>query len=409
MIKRTGKKWPLVLLFLMVLPVCGGEWTGYLKNFSWVADPAAGTFSSDRVTSSATRLRLQYQGRLTDRWSFEGAGEFSLLVQHHALFTGGLFAETGSATYRFSDPDHRIFPDHPDRDDNVGGFANLDRFRFTWHGDRLDMILGRQPVSWGSGKIVNPTDVLAPYAFTELDTEYRIGVDAVRFRYALGAMSELDAGVVLGPDGDKDESAFFVRGKTYVGNTDVSVLVMRFREHRMVGVDVTRAFGGTGAWLEAALVAPSRSRNGLQQDDYVRLTAGLDRQLTPRLYAYLEYHLNTAGSSDPDGYALLADDPAYREGSVYLLGRHYVGTGFSFQLSGLTTLNGMILTNLSDGSAFGSLSMEYNVARNLYLSGGIYLNTGSSPILSAAPPFVQLMDEFGSYPDLLYISLRWYF
>lgn len=408
MIRNLMKVWFLSLV-LLGTTLTAGEWTGYLKNFSWVADPAIGTFPVDRVASSATRLRLQYQDRLTDRWSFEGAGEFSLLVQHHTLFAGGIFSETGSATYRFSDPDHLIFPDHPDRQDNLGGTANLDRFRFTWHGDRLDVILGRQPVSWGSGKIVNPTDILAPYAFTELDTEYRIGVDAVRFRYAMGAMSELDAGMVLGPDGDLDESAVYLRGKTYVGSTDISALVMRFRRHRMVGLDITRAFGGTGAWLEAALVSPACYSDGLPQDNYIRLTAGLDRQLTPRLYAYLEYHLNTAGSSDADGYAFLADDPAYRDGSVYLLGRHYLGTGFSFQLTGLTTVNGLVLTNLSDGSAFGSLNMEYNVARNLYLSAGMYLNRGSSPVLSAAPPFVQVMDEFGSYPDLLYVSLRWYF
>ncbi len=408
MSRKITRGWVLIL-FLMGTMLPAGEWTGYLKNFSWLADPATGTFPVDRVGSSATRLRLTYRDRLSDRWSFEGAGEFSLLMQHHALFGGGIFAETGSAAYRFSDPDHQLFPDEPDRDDNVGGLANLDRFRFTWHGDRLDVILGRQPVSWGSGKIVNPTDVLAPFAFTELDTEYRIGVDAVRLRYAMGAMSELDAGLVLGPDGDMDQNAVFVRGKTYAGGTDVSVLLMRFRRHRMVGLDMTRAFGGTGVWLETALVSPARARDGLPQDDYVRLTAGMDRQLTPRLYAYLEYHLNTAGSSDPDRYGFLGNDPAYRDGSVYLLGRHYLGTGFSFQLSGLTTISGLVLANLSDGSAFGSLTMEYNVAPNLYLSAGVYLNSGSAPILSDTPPFMEFADEFGSYPDLIYASIRWYF
>lgn len=399
----------IVLVLLWTVVATGGEWTGYLKNFSLVTDPP-GIVQPDRMWSSSTRLRLQYQGWLTDRWSVAGAGELAFVRQHHLLFAVDSAAlSVSSNTYRLSDPDRLWLPGDPAPDDNTALMFNLDRVRLAWRGERLEISLGRQAVSWGSGKAVNPTDVLMPYAFTELDTEYRVGVDAVRFRYALNRMSELDAGYVFGPGGDMADSAVFLRGKTYLANTDLSALLMRFRNHLMIGVDVTRAWGGSGVWLEAAFVDADHFAATAARRDYVRVSAGVDRQLTPALYGYLEYHFNGSGrDADDPVYGLV--DPAAVAGSVYLVGRHYLSLGTAWQLSGLTTVNGMVIANLDDHSMFLSLSLDRSMSDNLYLALGVYLSTGDAPLTGIPDPALSVVrDEFGGYADLVYGSVRWYF
>lgn len=398
-----------LLVLLWTVGAAGGEWTGYLKNFSLVTDPP-GSILPDSMLSSSTRLRLQYQGWLNDRWSVAGAGELAFVAQHHYLFAADSAALSVSTnTYRISDPDRLWLPSEPAVDDNTALMFNLDRVRLAWRGEKLEISMGRQAVSWGSGKAVNPTDVLMPYTFTELDTEYRVGVDAVRLRYAVNLMSELDAGYVFGPGGDMADSAVYLRGKTYLANTDLSALVMRFQNHLMIGLDVTRAWGGSGVWLEAAFVDADHFAATATSRDYVRVSAGIDRQLTPAVYGYLEYHFNGSGRDvDDPGYGLV--DPAALEGSVYLVARHYLSLGAAWQLSGLTTVNGMLITNLDDHSMFLSLSLDRSLSDNLYLALGTYLSTGDAPATGMPIPALPLIrDEFGSYADLIYGSVRWYF
>jgi hypothetical protein len=56
-----------------------------------------------------------------------------------------------------------------------------------------DIFIDRQAVAWGSGRLFNPTDVVTPYAFNELDKEERLGVDAVRVRVTLCRMGNFPA------------------------------------------------------------------------------------------------------------------------------------------------------------------------------------------------------------------------
>lgn len=401
----------IILALLMTIPVWSGDLTGYLKNYSFIADPAPGTLGVDQAASSTTRLRLQYQNSWGEGWWFEGAGETALTAQRSVLFQSGLFmVATEPFSYRLSDPDHHIFPTGTDSGTNFAGTFNLDRLLVRWSGDKTDVTIGRQAVAWGNAKMVNPTDILTPYAFTELDTEYRYGVDAVRIRHAFSAMSEVDVGYVFGPGGDMAKSALFVRGKTYIAETDATLTFMRFREHAMVGLDLARAFGGTGTWIETAIVETNRFNNDIEENTYLRLSIGADRQLTPTIYGFLEYHYNGAGADKRAGYISRSIQPAYTDGAVYLLGKHYLAMGLNVQLTPLTTLNGTLLSNIVDSSAFLTTRLEHSLSDNLDASIGIYLKTGKTPTV---PPQSGILpgsfDEFGIYPGLLYVSLRWYF
>ena len=105
----------------------------------------------------------------------------------------------------------------------------------------------------------------------------------------------------------------------------------------------------------------------------MRLSAGADYNFVQGVYAFVEYHFNSAGQSDPDRYfnnLFYTKRTAYVEGAVYLLGRHYIIPGISWQLTPLATVFAEVLSNLNDGSLLIAPSLEYNISDNLYLSLG---------------------------------------
>jgi hypothetical protein len=393
--------------------------SGYFKNFSTVfhlPQPAdsAGAPDQPLLGLSQTRLRLTLSYAPSPSVSVLVAYDISPRIQDPFFFKASPFvASPAAGDYRLADFRTPLVPGPDDPMGSFGLYHNLDRLSVTVKMKFGDLIIGRQPVAWGSGRVTNPTDVIAPFTFHELDKEERFGVDAVRMKVPLGRLSELDFGYVFGRDFRFNSSAFFLKAKVNALKTDVSVLLLGFQEDVLVGLDVARSLGGSGVWLEAAYVFPGAlNRDQPKGDDYVRLTAGIDRSLSGRLYGFLEYHYSSAGASRPADYISLFSQPAYTRGTAYLLGRHYLSAGLTFQVSPLIPFTGLVIWNVSDGSLAISPQAEYNVAENIYLGAGAYLGLGRAPgtSLFAGPPLVpDLRSEFGSYPDFVFVSFRVYF
>jgi hypothetical protein len=409
------------LLFCLAAGVASAQTphlSGYLKNFSIMyrlAEPAdSGDLASPPLLGqSNTRLRLSLRYSPKDSLACLVAYDISPRVQDPLFFRASPFAVSiATGSYRVVDFRTPIIPGRDDPAGSFGLYHNLDRLSVTIRTKAGDLIVGRQPIAWGSGKITNPTDVIAPFSFYELDKEERFGVDAVRFRLSLGALSEFDAGYVIGERFRFARSAFFLRNRVHVLKTDVSVLLVGFQEDLLLGVDLARSLGGSGIWLEAAYVLPDAlNRASPKPSDYGRITAGIDRSLTSRLYGFLEYHFNGAGSARPAAYAMLFSQPAYTRGTVYLMGRNYLSLGATYQAAALIPVTGLVIWNATDGSFALSPQAEYNIAQNIYLGGGAYLGIGRRPLTpligASSPP--ALRSEFGSYPDFLYVSFRVYF
>jgi len=315
--------------------------------------------------------------------------------------TPGVSTLTGIAfpSYRAIDLDETLYPgDGGER--NFVLDQNLDRAVASFHWSRLDLLLGRQPVSFGSARAVNPTDAIAPFSQWTIATEERPGVDAIRVRAPAGSLGELDAGVVFGENFRAKKSAAFLRRRWYVEKADVVLTAMAFRENYLLGLDMARAVGGAGAWLEAAHVLV---KNG-GGDDYLRLSAGMDYSFTAKLYAFAEYHYSGPGSEHPEKYLDDLETFPFTGGGVYLLGRHYLAPGVSYQLSPLLVFAAEAMVNLSDGSALVSPSGRYSLADNASLGIGAVIAIGRSSGPDGIPE-----SEFGLYPNLYHVSLSVYF
>ena len=426
----AGRAWPLLLslaVSLLLAPATGrgeGEvsFRGYVKNFAILLSPPAPLWEGERTDEPdlgavMTRLRLGLTLRPSDRFSFSCEYDISPRLQSTHLFSEGAFPAGPDATgYRLMDLRDRIVPGPNGTPTSFAVYQNLDRFSVTIKTRAADIVVGRQAVAWGSARVVNPTDVLAPFAFNELDKEERTGVDAIRVRVPLGPMDELDIGAVAGHRGfHAATSAFYLRGKTQAFDTDVSAVAMAFRRNLLLGLDLARSVGGAGAWLEAAYVVPQAFAGSEEKEPrYFRASAGLDYNFGPKTYGFVEYHFSSAGAKEPGSYLGLAGAMPFRAGAVYLLGRHYLSLGGTYQITPLLPFTGLVIANLGDLSFVLAPSLELNLSQDVYLAGGAYLGLGKTPEYLAPPPAPGsrpdlLRSEFGSYPDMVYASFRIYF
>lgn len=418
------KKTTVILAALLALcsagPVFGGDFsiTGYVKNFSVAYETPtiknAFPFMNRPISGSVSnRLRLNARWLPLSGITVDAAYDLVSLFKDFTIPTD-IIVLSGSPTgnYRAFDLDTRLYPRQGDEVGYVTINHNLDRAMLSLRTSLADITVGRQPVAWGSARVISATDILAPFSYDALDTEDRVGVDAARVRVPLGFMGEIDAGYLFGKDFKHENSAFYFRGKYYLARTDFDIIVLGFRENLMLGFNLARALGGAGSWLEAAYVVPDALNDDDENsdDEYLRLTAGADYSFSDRLYGFCEYHYNQPGTGTAEEYYSRLSRTAYTDGGVYLLGEHYLMLGGTYQVTPLVILAGQTIGNLNDRSVLLVPSLEYNVAENIYLAAGAYIGLGRGPEfdLDAESPIVT-RSEFGAYSDTFHMSFRVYF
>ena len=379
---------------------------GYYKNFSTVFNSPLPDAPIAGVVVNRLRLNLSYAP--ADSLSFAFAYDFTPRIQDPLFFSQPLIAVgTASSRYRVTDLDSPIYPSEDDPVGSVGVYHNFDRASVQFSTDFADFSVGRDAIAWGSARIINPTDVIAPYTYDQLDTEDRVGVDAIRVRIPVGVLGELDTGYIFGNDFNFGKSAVFLRSQLNAAETDFSVLLLEFQKNLLVGLDITRGIGGAGSWLEMAYVfAKPFDNQPKASDNYLRASVGLDYSFGGETYAFIEYHFSGAGATEPENFFTNLDQPAYTNGGVYLLGVHYLAPGFTHQLTPLISFSGQMLFNLSDPSTFIAPQIAYNVAEDIHLSVGGFISIGKRPKNGEASEF---RSEFGSYPNLFFSSFRVYF
>lgn len=373
---------------------CGADTavTGYIKSYA---------IAQDKYSLAGTSAPRQWQSQNSVRLMFDHVGDSSAWQLHYEISPvfashplAGSTGQAGSGAWRLSDPDRTLA-----ESDKSVTLQNLDRLNVQFNFDAGDLTIGRQPITFGMARVINPTDVFLPYDVRTLNTEYRVGVDAVRFQAPFGQLSEFDVGVIVGPEGDSSRSAAFMQVRTNVAGKDLQFALTRFAGQTLVGGGVQMALGDFGYWLEAAGVRGPA--------DYTRVSTGLDYAFTENIFGLVEYHYNGAGSDSPTNYLARLTTAPYTSGSVFLLGKHYLIPAVTVQLSTLWSLSVQSITNLSDESAFLSVSMAYNVSQNIYMDFGYYHFVGDEA--AATSPVPQPGSEYGHNPATLYASVRYYF
>jgi hypothetical protein len=417
----------LKLIFCCLFLICGStpisvagdlSFGGYIKSYLYLFHPPdVGDSSGIHISPSpetlwSNRFRLQASYSARNWMRLDAAYDLAPRIQSEGMTRDPLsFGMIDPFSYRAVDLDPVLYPSEPGAVRHFALGQNLDRASVTLRFSSADITAGRQAIAWGSARVINPTDVLAPFTFETLDTEDRIGVDAVRARIPIGTLSEIDAGYVFGKDLEFGNSAFFARTGLNAARTDFSILFMGFRENLLLGFDLARPVGGAGFWLETAYVFADTlgGETAEVHENYFRASSGVDYNLTGNTYGFIEYHFNGAGAALPRDYVKRYAELAYTEGSVYLMGRHYLIPGLVWQYNPLVSVTFQSLINMTDPSVFLAPQVEYNIAPDIYLGAGAFVGVGRKPDTGNILEPVVLRSEFGGYPNIYFASLRRYF
>ncbi len=375
----------IIALFLCCSPFfLTADVSGYLKATPVIVD-APITGNSGTYLDMLFHIVISHD--IAENVVGELAYELSPLLQTSKSNTSALLITPRPQSYRIADLDD-IFCSSGD----LQVHHNLDRAQVAWYLPNADITVGRQAIAFGSARIVNPTDIIVPFTFDSLNTEERIGVDALRIIYPIGPLSEIEGGIIFSHNFAVKSSAFFLKGRTNVHNNDITSTLTHFHKNTLLGIDLQGPLFLAGYWFEAAYTFAEQSG-----DDYLRLSCGLDYTITDATYLYGEYHYNGAGGTSYDDYDNVVTSTGYTHGGVYLLGQHYFFPGVVYQLTPLWALDGKALININDRSMSLSLSMEYNVSDDWYLAASIFRSIG------------RARSEFSQYPDLLFFSIKRYF
>lgn len=278
---------------------------------------------------------------------------------------------------------------------------NLDRLNVQFQFADGDLTVGRQAITFGSARMINPTDVFLPFNLGTLNTEYRVGVDSIRYQKAWGELGELDVGLVFGDDAQSRNSAAFVQIKQNFRGKDLKFSFIQFADQTLVGGGLEGALGNFGVWLEIASVSGP--------DDYTRGSVGVDYAFTANTFAMVEYHVSSAGTTDTELYLNHFESLAFKTGGVFLLGRHYIIANLAQTFSPLWQASVQTVRNLDDHSSFTALSANYNVAEDIYLDFGIYLFQGKGFEVNDTLGQFLLGSEYGATANAVYTSIRFYF
>jgi len=254
---------------------------------------------------------------------------------------------------------------------------------------KVDVTVGRQVLSWGSGRLWNPTDLLSPFAPTDIDREVRRGVDALRVSIPFSETAQLD--VLWLPLPELRDHGGVARAQVNIKSFDIAPSVAKYVRDAVFGLDVTGDAGPVGVHTEAAYTV------ALDTDErFVRAVVGAELRPTDELVLIGEYYYNGFGARDPAGYLDVLQSDRVARGEVFGAGRHYAGIVAAYKYSELLNVQAIAITNLLDPSLLVVPAVEYWAEQKVLVRAGAYLPVGRSAEVDASG--LTLHSEYGVAP-----------
>ena len=263
----------------------------------------------------------------------------------------------------------------------------VDRLYVRQNFSRGRLIVGRQRVSWGTGRIWNPTDLFNPINPASFDKIEKDGADAVSFKYYFGNFTDLE--LVYNPEDEFRRWNAGLRFRTNYAEYDVSLMGGYFDKRVVAGADFAGNLFKAGFRGEGIFSAEKNDASG----NFVKFILGLDYQFTSKLYTLIEYQFNGEGKTDRNKYEVAR----LFKGEILNLSQNYLAMNATYQIHPLVSTSVAVNVNLNDGSGFVTPLASYSVTEDFYLYvGGLVVYGG-------------VKEEYWYYPTSVFGKGEWYF
>ncbi len=249
------------------------------------------------------------------------------------------------------------------------------------------LVIGRQRISWGTGRVWNPTDIFNPINPADFGKIEKDGADAISMKFFLGQLTDLQ--IVYNSEYHFKSSNYAARFRTNILGYDFAVLGGSLDREPIAGGDFAGNVWTAGIRGEA-LVSRDPAKSG---GYYVRWILGMDYQFTDRLYGLFEYYHNGQGTLDRSKY----DFAGVLEGRILNVAKDYLALSGSYQATSLITVTLASISNFSDGSGYLAGTINYSASDNASIAlGSLYT-------------FGRTLTEYWYYPQAYYLKLETYF
>jgi hypothetical protein len=328
-----------------------------------------------------------------------------------ASIGGNILPAGGKPFFRLTDLDWRV-----SRSGETFEWRHeIDRTLVSLHPSWGEVTIGRQAVGLGRGRLFSAVDMFAPFSPTEVDREWRRGVDGARAEYRLSDKTSVEGIGVFGTSWD--ESALLGRARGYVGPVDGELIFGKRGEDLLGAVVTSAAVLDAEVHAEAAFfdVPEDQPDGGFLGDDRLVAKAVFGASYTFNVGNGLtllgEYHYSGFGIEDAedaeDATRLLATDATLQErflrGDTQTLGRHNLGFQASYPVNETVNAAFLTLTSARDGSGLLSPSVTWDARRNVTFLASAFAPWGPRPSGGA------LRSEYGGTPWSLFLQMNVYF
>lgn len=358
------------------------EFSGYAVNLPAVQRSGeffAFLFSTKQwLVTDLTRVRFREKLDLWDGARINAEHETNLFYQNGTTrFSGG----SGQTNRQLYDLSWKMV-------DETHWTAKhlIDRLYLRQEFSNGNITFGRQRISWGTGRIWNPTDLFNPINPANFSKIEKDGADAVALKLIFGSFTDLEAVYnAHSVENQNGAARFRTNWKAY----DLAAVTGYFDERVILGGDFAGNLGEAGFRGEGLYSAP----DGDLLSGFLRFILGLDHQFSPEWYGLVEYQFNGEGTTNPLRYDL----DRLSKGEITNLNKNYLFAQASYLVHPLVTLSAGLNANLNDHSGFFTGSVLYSATENFYVTAGAQI--------SRADRF----DEYWYYGSSGYLQAEYYF
>ena len=390
----------------------GGHIKGRLLRQSFPDNSAFKQLIGSTALDIASDLRLNFEAS-KGRWTFNTAYQLFAGYGDRINLAGLL---PGNPANRLPNDDRRFFNLTQVIDDG-GKFVALHRLDRLWLGyanDKAVVRFGRQALSWGSGLVFSPMDIVNPFDPTQVDTEYKAGDDMLYGQYLRDNGDDVQFSYVIRRDivsGDPrfDQSTVAAKYHGIVGDAEYDLLVASNYGDATLAVGGNRSIGGA-VWRGDLVVADAASGSKVQ------LVTNLSYSWVwggKNVSGVAEYYFDEFGQKDGHyDTESLAQNPELLQrlarGQSFTLGRHYIAGGLSIEMTRLWILAPTLFTNIEDGSALLQIVTRNNLREEMEFIGALNFPIGPDGSeyggIGLDMPGVYLSTDAS-----LFAQLAWYF
>ncbi len=248
----------------------------------------------------------------------------------------------------------------------------LDRLYVSYSSQNFVLKLGRQAVTWGSGLVFRPSDIIAPFAPNAIDTAYKPGVDMAYAQVLFDNGNDMEAvfvprRAVAGGPMVWDRSTLALRSTLLLGDFDGTVLLAQDHGDTLLNLGLGGPIGNAawnvelGQWFLADGSTPLNilaniSNSGALGDMNITYFAE---------YFHNGFGVDTATPLDALPTAL-ADRLA--TGQLFNTGQDFLALGAQLSVSAAVTVSPNLIVSLNDGSLFGAVQAGVSLSDNLDIS-----------------------------------------